>query len=176
MICGFKQKFPWGEPTYFREKIWACVGYRDLGAIDKKSNPMPYLFVPGLNQKQHYTNYHPKIHTIREDPHNRWKVDNSIQMAYGVRTKNYCQFNKGIPELEKCVSVQTIVIKWTVWNIEQAPLYQKDEFMKVEIDGKVCTDVNQLAINDGFSGIEEFMNWFSKDFKGKIIHWSNHKY
>jgi len=46
-----------------------------------------------------------KIHTIREDKHNRWKPGRSIQMATGVRTKNYNQFNE-----DECVSVQEIKI------------------------------------------------------------------
>lgn len=28
MILGFKTKFPWGEPTFFREKIFKLPGYR----------------------------------------------------------------------------------------------------------------------------------------------------
>ncbi|MBE7411382.1 MAG: hypothetical protein HS129_04840 [Leptospiraceae bacterium] len=47
-----------------------------------------------------------KIHTIREDVHNRWHVGNKIHFATGVRTKNYKQF------LEKfCTGTQTIKIK-----------------------------------------------------------------
>lgn len=36
--------------------------------------------------------------------------------------------------------------------------------------------VEVLAKNDGFSGVKEFFEWFSEDFKGKIIHWTDLKY
>lgn len=104
-----------------------------------------------------------KIHTIRKDEHNRWKAGNSIQFATGVRTKNYKQFAAGI-----CVSTQTIEIKWEHYAI-------------IFIDGKKLTDeeVKELAENDGFSSEAAFLcwdAWFKKDFKGKIIHWTDKKY
>ena len=58
MILGFKQKFPWGEPTYFKEKILAGVGYGPIAG-------------------------RPKIHTIWDGF--RWEKGMNIQMAYGVR-------------------------------------------------------------------------------------------
>ena len=36
--------------------------------------------------------------------------------------------------------------------------------------------LKQLAINDGFVSENEFFEFFSSDFKGKIIHWTNLKY
>ena len=47
-----------------------------------------------------------KIHTIRKDPHHRWKPGMTIQMATGVRTKKYKCFKKAI-----CVSVQEVRIE-----------------------------------------------------------------
>lgn len=92
MILGFKQKFPWGEPTYFREKILLPT--------------KPRILAYGAAET-----WYPKIHTMRSDPHNRWKAGRSIQMVY--RGPNYSiqdHFNKGIPELEKCVSTQKVKI------------------------------------------------------------------
>ena len=93
------------EPTYFREKI--ILG--STGA--KPCTKVLCDFTEGFHKFAKIEIY-PKLHTIRLDPHNRWKAGRSIQMAYGVRTKNYNNFNKGIPELETCVSVQNIEIVW----------------------------------------------------------------
>jgi len=102
MVLGFKQKFPWGEPTCFREKILLCVA----GATPGKK--VLCDFSQGF-QKLPKIEIYPKLHTIRAG--NRWKPGQKIHMAYGVRTKNYEQFNKGIPELEFVKSVQNIEMK-----------------------------------------------------------------
>lgn len=120
-----------------------------------------------------------KIHTIREDPKNRWKWPNVIHFATGVRTKNYHQFKEG-----QCKSVQEIQMFW----------YRRDfeTIFRVYIDGKsfgtivinkghednpiITGDLEALALNDGFDSLEEFMKWFKDDFKGKLIHWTDKKY
>lgn len=102
-----------------------------------------------------------KIHTIREDKHNRWKVGIIMHMATGVRTKKYKQFAK-----KKCIHVQKISIKYY------------SNYIHVKIGGRVIPDgeVIRLACNDGFRGVKYFKEWFSKDFTGKIIHWTDKKY
>lgn len=103
-----------------------------------------------------------KKHTIREDKTNRWKAAMGIHMAVGVRTKNYYNFL-----WQQCISVQPIIIK---------------RFNEVEFNVKIgerwldSMEIEQLAINDGFDCLEDFMDWFNKDFTGKIIHWTNLKY
>src|SRR5690554_3897274 len=109
MILGFKQYFPWHTeknpaPTFFREKILAGVGYTWSPVVDS----------PVKNAKEISELYQctitPKIHTIRAG--NRWKSGDKIHMAYGSRTKNYQQFNKGIPELERVKSTESISVKY----------------------------------------------------------------
>jgi hypothetical protein len=107
MILGFMQKFPWkGEdkqpvPTNFREKILA-------GALLIPSTASRIGSKGLLHMIQH-----PKLHTMRLDPHNRWRAGMGIQMVYrGPKYSILDHFNKGIPELEECVSVQNIEIKW----------------------------------------------------------------
>ena len=46
-----------------------------------------------------------KIHSIREDKHNRWAVGRIIHFATGVRTKSYEQFHEDV-----CKSIQYIWI------------------------------------------------------------------
>ena len=107
-----------------------------------------------------------KIHTIREDIHNRWGVGTKIHFCTGIRTKKYNQFRIG-----ECVSTQKIEF---VWN---------QEGVKVFIDGEDVTtkkDIfDKLAKNDGFADRNAFFEWEAwnrKYFKGKILHWTKLKY
>lgn len=170
MILGFKQKFPWGTQTYFREKILSSAGYVKFD--------MERFFA----QKMQPTLFKPKTHTIRAG--NRWKPGMKLHMAYGVRTKNYQQFNKGIPELEVVKGVQRIEIKWYTFHMKGLPIMgTKDSSTrvpKVIIDSTeysgACSQVRQLATNDGFDSLEDFYRWFNKDFEGQIVHFTNYKY
>lgn len=153
MILGFKQTFPWHTeknpaPTYFMEKILQGAGYYWA----KRAQP--------------------KIHTLRSDPHNRWKPGRKIEMVYrGPKYSILSHFNKGIPELETCVSIQRIeikVIKDGKWS-----------FYEINIDGGKALTREQaqvLAINDGFDSIYDFEKWFNKDWSGKLIHWTDYRY
>lgn len=110
-----------------------------------------------------------KIHTIREDKHNRWKPGKKIHFATGVRTKSYKQFYEGI-----CTGTQTI-------HISREDSYGRT-YVFISIDGKVPLQVNngqvqQLAKNDGFVNLRHFLDWFDvEDFQGKIIHWTKFRY
>lgn len=116
-----------------------------------------------------------KIHTIREDTKDRWKPGNTIHFATGRRTKHYEQFKEG-----ECISTQKIEIRH--W-----PDYKTDVLIDGHFFGEVLhkgldeiyiyhADLLILAMNDGFTSIEDFFQWFSEDFTGKIIHWTNFKY
>lgn len=104
-----------------------------------------------------------KIHTIRKDIPNRWKVGNKIHFATGVRTKNYKQFFVG-----ECKSIQKIFIR-----------YLNDEILIYIDDRKLPllpSQAEQLAVRDGFESLNDFSKWFDREFTGKIIHWTDFKY
>lgn len=105
-----------------------------------------------------------KIHSIREDKPDRWKEGNTIHFATGVRTKNYNNF-----KTDTCKGTQIIEIIWKSGYINDTV---------VKVDGKELTleEKQRLAWNDGFVNLFEFYTWFSSDFKGKIIHWTDFKY
>jgi hypothetical protein len=111
-----------------------------------------------------------KIHTMRTDAHNRWRAGNSIQMATGVRTKAYHQFNKERPDLQQCISTQQVVITYHKHGAIGGP--------SVLVDGRYLTalEVHELAINDGFPNTIKFFEWFNTNFEGKIIHWTDKRY
>ena len=48
----------------------------------------------------------------------------------------------------------------------------------IKIDGKYLdrNEFNKLAQNDGFNSESDFFKWFHKDFKGKIINWTDLRY
>ena len=105
-----------------------------------------------------------KIHTIREDKHNRWHPGMTMHMATGVRTKNYNQFYE-----DKCVSVQEIAIFPQYKNVLIYPEWEQSYFLTNH-------EIETLAKNDGFDTVEDFWEWFDHQFYGKIIHWTNHTY
>lgn len=111
-----------------------------------------------------------KIHTIRADKPNRWKPGMLIHFAKGVRTKNYINFHMGF-----CHSVQRINIEYVPYEGNTKGLVA-DVF--VSIDGRRLNneEVRVLAKNDGFQSASDFLNFFDKDFTGKIIHWTDFRY
>lgn len=131
-----------------------------------------------------------KIHTIREDKNDRWKVGTKIQMASGVRTKNYEQFAEAV-----VTKILHIDIKWNLCNNgEKSPLKNDpSRFPTVTIANTLCDHyyfeqfselifcekyLHQMALfahNDGFNSVDDFFAWFNTDFTGKIIFWSNLK-
>lgn len=112
-----------------------------------------------------------KIHTIREDKHNRWKPGKVIHAATDIRTKKYNQFFSGV-----CESVQSFEIKY----LEVEFKGKKYLMPQIWIDHKYFDFIgditHKLASNDGFESMTGFLDWFGKDFKGKIIHWTKFKY
>lgn len=111
-----------------------------------------------------------KIHTIRLDPHRRWKKGRKIHFATGVRTKNYNQFKE-----EVCTGVEEIFMT-----------YAFDDIIEVTIGGRYLQryEVLELAKNDGFVNWQDFFNWFypiiqsseDKYYSGRIIHWTSYRY
>lgn len=200
MQLHFIKQFPWGEPTYFIEKIWngIVIPYfietteEDMSLEDfidaqlaetdpaecysfdhyKKNFPYDY------DWSEVTMNVKPKIHTIRDDVKNRWHPGKDIHfmqwIGKGYRSPCY-HFAPVIP----CVSVQQFDI-----------LYDKDGSISVYVDDNLFyyqTSFNesdrscrlkmeQLAINDGFASISYFFKFFNTDYSGKIIHWTDLKY
>jgi hypothetical protein len=145
MVLGFKKKFADGTPTEFLEKIIAGV------------DPLGFLEDEQI-----------KLHSIRAG--NRWKAGMSIQMAYGVRTSNYHQFNQHHKQLQTCVSVQSIEMDYNL----------HDNTIGMKIDGRIVDKyiIRQVIKNDGLLR-HQFIDWFFKDsnsFSGQIIHWTDLTY
>jgi hypothetical protein len=162
MILSFKQKFDSGNPTYFVEKIWS-------GFINDSTTHESLTFCDYYDEvlEKLDTNSElilratPKLHTIREDRTNRWKAGNDIHLYNGPYTsKGRFQFAPVV----KCISVQKIEILAKDWRV------------KINDHHILPGTLHRLAINDGFDSVEDFFEYFNKDFTGKIIHWTDLKY
>jgi hypothetical protein len=109
-----------------------------------------------------------KKHSLRAG--SRWKAGRSIQMATGVRTKNYRQFNKDRKDLQTCTGTQKLrlVITKSFWDTE------------IYIDGRRLSnrEMEIFSANDGFENLIALWNWFSseKNLPDQIIHWTDLRY
>jgi hypothetical protein len=108
-----------------------------------------------------------KIHTIREDKHDRWKVGMAMHMATGVRTKKYNQF-----EVKKCTGVESIDLDPKSRKIFIDAI-NNHTYCGIELKEK---EIMFLVKNDGFNSVDDFWDWFREPFYGKIIHWTDFKY
>ncbi len=166
MILGFTTQRK-GKPTYFVEKILA------------------------YKLKKYRKNFVPKIHTIRKG--NRWKKGMSIQMATGVRTKNYLRFNGGEIGLDTCKNVQSIEISRVddiTYQLNPDAVYKVGVYVEnlketfymaftVKVDGRDLhnDEIKKLAINDGFPSPVEMFEWLDdNDFEGQLVHWTDMVY
>lgn len=168
MILSFSTKIN-SKPSYFIEKIWEGllrnVFITDLEYIDfitqhKNRFGKNWDWFP----EEHSRLNNPKIHTIREDAKDRWQSGTKIDFFINPRQKNMFRFAPVLP----VVSVQKIEIIHTE--------YMND--IIVTIDGKRLntSEKQQLAYNDGFETLYDFLAYFNEDFTGKLIHWTELKY
>ena len=176
---GFMTKWPkemGGGNTEFIPKIWDGIikHYRlDLGDLQEYENEAYSKFdTKGLDLfDTDYKNIHPKLHTIRYDPNNRWKTGMKIHMVIFNRSKNRFQF---APILE-CKSVQEIQInQCNVWYPEIQTHKRRGEIF---IDEKIIEpcQYRSIALNDGFESVKHFFQYFNTNtLPGtKIINWTD---
>lgn len=178
MTLSFSTTWPkhmGGGPTHFVEKIWEGLEITEneydtwLGEDGIINREM------GGNFNLGYPNeWRPKIHTIREDKHDRWRAGMKIHMAIGNRTPNRFQF---APTLV-CMGVQEIVITEKIMTVYDCIKLNDGRVFTIQVDGKHLPmhRITDLAINDGFDSVDQFFQWFNEDFEGKLIGWTDFKY
>ena len=100
-----------------------------------------------------------KIHSIRIDPHGRWKEGRVIHYATGARTKFYYNFAMGLAA--------------SVFTIRIYPENRGIRLFDSRLDGVGMTEpqIATFIRNDGFDDPEDFWQWFNKPFKGRVIRW-----
>lgn len=158
MTLGFSTQIN-KKPNHFVAKIWKSF----LHGVEMNGKEFKDYFKKLSDENQDLINIvKPKIHTIREDAHDRWKAGNDIHFVINNRTPDRFQFAPVV----KCISTQSIKIKHTAAKIH------------VIVDNKILnqSETETLAINDGFESLDDFFKYFKKSFSGKIIHWTDKKY
>lgn len=162
MIVGYKEKFPWGDPTDFEKKILASQ-------------------IPNTAELLEVV---PKIHTIRKDESDRWHRarQNFLKIHHTVHVRQKTQRTFWINE---CTGIQDMEITWEECDpmmVRILPVINSPEWHgripRVYIDSiEIGLDmILQLAKNDGFNSTTDFFRWFHEDFAGKIIHWTDFRY
>lgn len=118
-----------------------------------------------------------KIHTLREDPHRRWKPGMKIQHWRGNprntrgKVKPY-HFADG-----ECKGIQDITIYRNGTGIPTVYVFPK----RGELSGRMLSDaqVEQMAKNDRLS-VDEFREWFVPESlpecRVRIIHFTSFRY
>jgi len=172
MILPFSTKIN-GKETNFVSKIWESL----IPMFSEYPKGIPLFKYPkeyrdcvdkGLLS---WYKQKPKIHTIREDKKNRWKVGTKIDFFINARQKNMFRFAPVLP----VVRIQDILITYTKFGkamvfIDGKIFYMQD--WSLEQSYKML----HFAQADGFDTIEDFFAFFNKDYKGKLIHWTDKKY
>ena len=168
MILPFSTKLD-GKETNFVSKIWTGLLKNNLAVYeDIEAFENAYLFKT-FNDLEIDITASPKIHTLRDDENDRWKRGIMIDFFINVRTKSMFRF---APKVQ-VISTQKINIiyknKLPVVFIDRIQFYNTN--IKYDIPRMLL-----LAQNDGFDTIEDFFNYFNKDYTGKIIHWTDLRY
>lgn len=157
------------KPTYFVEKILSGLMDNYLMPKIVANDFLSKYFDKYTGRCITLSNAKPKIHTMRVDEHDRWKAGTLIHFVINNRTPSRYQFAPVI----KCVSEQKVIIKY--WYDNDTQLFT---IPMILINGRVLTnkEIDELAINDGFESVIDFLAYFNTDWSGKLIHWTNKKY
>lgn len=181
MILPFSTQLN-GKLTYFVEKIWQGLKKNDMlfPGASLETTDRRYFEYYGESPFDYTRMFIPKIHTIREDKNNRWKAGIKIDFFINCRQKNMFRFAPVLP----VISTQEIRIKYTM-SSSNTPLVYVEVFGNNDWkclgtynpkNKEYFGDLLLLAQNDGFDTVEDFFLYFNKNFKGKIIHWTDLKY
>lgn len=176
MNLNFMQEFADGTYTKFVYKIINGLYLNNLISINRAAC-LEEQYETLFSKHGMVSVETPKLHTIRADKNNRWKAGNKIHFQVWTGKPYNSKVYQFAPVIE-CKSVQEIEIKHFSCSIEleigsttyivkrnhKAAIYEYDQV------------IEQLAKNDGFDSVQEFFNYFNKDFTGKIIHWTDLKY
>jgi hypothetical protein len=166
MILGFSTQLN-GKPTFFVEKIQTALR---LPFFNNSVGFSPDHVPPNMNFYVK-SKCKPKLHTIREDKNDRWQVGTKIDFFINCRQPNMFRFAPVLP----VVNTQKILITYTEANKAMVFIDDKCFYMQdFSLEGNY--KMLHLAQNDGFDTTEDFFAYFSKDFTGKIIHWTDLKY
>lgn len=163
-----------GQPTNFIPKIWKGVITAGV-----KMNAREFADMSAALTQEQCTlidQVKPKLHTFRENYGNRWKPGKLIHSIINNRTPKRVQF---LPTIT-CTAVQDVFIHphsktMQIWRLDQVDSNPDSPFEGWWQDIPPET-VETIAVNDGFENIDDFYNYFGKEWGGGIIHWTDLRY
>lgn len=169
MTLSFKNKIG-KDLTFFVQRIWLGLKFESSVYDEFYKN---CILTTGNNWDIASSLKMPKIHTIRKDAFNRWRVNMIIHFVINNRTPKRFQFAPLLPVL----SIQQIKIHYIGFPSSGYKIRVLiDNNLFYQEGSPVDRGMLQLAINDGFNSVEDFFKYFSSDFEGKIIHWTDFEY
>ena len=149
MILSYKQKFPWGRPTNFEQKIKEGIKKHTV------REDIHGRWKPGM-MIQH-------AHGVRTS-------------NYRCFAEGQCM---SVQILEiKVVDWRSVVQNpLEIKAIES--ISEKDlKVFQLFVDGRLLNgaEINDFARNDGFDSTEDFFRWFNEPCTKKIIHFTEFRY
>lgn len=157
-----------GQPTFFEEKL--------IAALSETLNPREVTTPQSGEITPEIAPFLPKRHTIRTNNPKKFKpgvIIQAVMMDGGEKSR---EDNLG-PELV-ITGIQKIKIEH-LKDAKGVPL------VWVSVDGSnigfkrgsiISGGLEELALNDGFDSAEDFLKFFSVDFQGSLIHWTETRY
>lgn len=167
-----------GKETNFHYKLWSalfkCVIKVNMVEFLDKGKEFTSNFTKDVMKFQ------PKITTFRKDEAHEYEKGTEIISLLEIEPGVEMNF---LPKIE-CVSTQMCEIKYPeqispgqkTLEILISAKYYGAIFLK---NGEITVSspkIKNLITNDGFDNAADFMNFFSKPWKGKIIHFTNLRY
>lgn len=174
-VITFSRQFPAyhpmkGRPTYFVEKF---LKGRPTTIEDKAWNPEKSLFEQLPLALDLWQKLDPKYHTIRNGK--RWKTGDYFSPRVWGDDINPKTGKKG-PYHSKQIILAPDTLITAVYDIEikcSTMNGKKSGISAIIINGKIYTDWQELAKNDGLE-LPQLLDWFfpSAPFSGQIICWN----
>lgn len=172
MILGFSTQLN-GKETYFVEKILKGIQSYYLGNDILINMDLYWHNTIDDNVLKAYLK--PKIHTIREDKNNRWQIGDKIDFFINCRQPNMQRFAPVIT-VESVQNIEIIYVPFGDKKQDARPFVRVDGRLIYDVGQTLWSQMKEFAENDGFESVNDFFEYFNKDFTGKIIHWTNIKY
>lgn len=167
-----------GQPTFFKEKIWAGQAETQFPEYKIPKEDVDYDW-------HEYYNAIPKIHTIR-DNYDYWAwIAEEVNAGRGILslrqwTKSPYNFARdGSKQKEFCrltkMGIQKINIE-PIIGVNVATNLSVGFDYNIYIDTKQYKKTQQLVLNDGLVP-DDFRGWFKKPLvNGAIIHFTDFRY
>ncbi len=150
MILSYKQKFPWGSPTNFEQKIKEGIKKHTI------RDDIHGRWKHGMIIQHAYDVRTPNYRCFAEGQ----CMYTQILEIKAIDSHEYSLYNSEIKALRSILNGDDKII------------------FELFVDGRRLNDaeIHDFARNDGFDSTEDFFRWFNEPCTKKIIHFTEFKY